>query len=191
MNRNHSKFSMVVCLFIALFLFIMTIFSHMLLLLIVLLLVLVLLLARLSVLLLLLLVHLLLLLLVLLLLSVLLLLRAGWLCVILTAAMATLPSHLLIVRLMLRQNLLTHLLLAFVDVRVKFVAVLLDRELLIIIDGNEDLLRAYWFFLWVMELCYIRMLQGLLRCESFVWIKLKQILEKVKSLFRCSREHVS
>ena len=74
---------------------------------------------------------------------------------------------------MLCQNLLTHLLLALVDVRVKFVAILFDRELLIIVNGNEDLLRAYWFFLWVMELCYIWMLQGLLCCQSFVWIKLK------------------
>ena len=92
---------------------------------------------------------------------------------ILTAAMATLPSHLLIVCLMLRQNFLTHLLLALVDIRVKLVAVLLDRELLIIVNGNEDLLRAYWFFLRVMELSYIWMLQGLLCCQSFVWIKLK------------------
>jgi len=166
-----------------------------------LLLLIVLLLARLSVLLLLLLVHLLLLLLVLLLLRVLLLLlragwlrvlllRAGWLRVLMAATVAALPPHLLIVSLMLRQNLLTHLLFALVDVWIQLVAVLLDRKFLIIVNRNEDLLRAHWLLLRIVELRHIRMLQGLLCCQSLIRVKLKQILEKVECLFRSRREHV-
>ena len=146
----------------------------MLLLLIVLLLVLLLLLARLSVLLLLLILLLLiLLLLVLLLLAVLLLLRAGRLGMLLAATVPALTSHLLVVCLMLSQNLLPHLLLALVDVRVKLIAVLLVGELLIIIDWNEDLLSAYWLLLRVVELGYVRVLQCLLGRQALVRVELK------------------
>ena len=92
---------------------------------------------------------------------------------------------------MLSQNLLPHLLLALVDIRIELVAVLLDRELLIIIDWNKDFLGAYWFLFGIVELGHIWMLQSLLSCQAFVWVELKQILEQVECLLRCSREHVS
>ena len=83
---------------------------------------------------------------------------------LLAATVAALPPHLLVVRLMLSQNLLPHLLLALVDIRIELVTVLLDRELLIIIDRNEDFLGAYWLLFGVVELGHIRMLQGLFSC---------------------------
>lgn len=83
---------------------------------------------------------------------------------LLAATVAALPPHLLVVRLVLRQNLLPHLLLALVDIRIELVAILLDRELLIIIDRNEDLLGAYGLLLRVVELGHIWMLQGLFSC---------------------------
>ena len=98
---------------------------------------------------------------------------------LLAATVATLPPHLLVVRLMLRQNLLPHLLLALVDIRVELVTVLLDGELLIIIDGNEDLLCAYGFLLGIVELGNVWMLQGLLSCQALIWVELKQTLKQV------------
>ena len=92
---------------------------------------------------------------------------------------------------MLRQNLLPHLLLALVDIRIELVTVLLDGELLIIIDGNKDFLGAYWLFLWVVELGHIWMLQGLFCCQALIWVELKQTLEQIKCLLGRSREHVS
>ena len=63
---------------------------------------------------------------------------------------------------MLRQDLLSHFLLAFVDIRIELVTVLLDGELLVVINWNEDFLGAYWLLLGVMELLDVWMLQGLL-----------------------------
>ena len=83
---------------------------------------------------------------------------------LLAATVTALPPHLLVVSLMLRQNLLPHLLLALVDIRIELVTVLLDGELLIIIDRNKDFLGAYWLLLRVVELGNIWMLQGLLSC---------------------------
>ena len=91
---------------------------------------------------------------------------------LLATAVSSLPSHLLVVSLVLCEDFLSHLLLSLMDVRVKFVSVLLDRELLVIVDWNEDFLCANWLFLWVMELLYVWMLQGLLSCQTFVWVEL-------------------
>ena len=79
---------------------------------------------------------------------------------LLAATVAALPPHLLVVRLVLRQNLLPHLLLALVDIRVELVSIFLDGEFLIIVDGNEDLLGAYGFLLWIVELGHVWMLQS-------------------------------
>ena len=95
---------------------------------------------------------------------------------LLATTVTTLSTHLLVICLMLRQNLLPHLLLAFVDIRIELVAILLDGELLIIINGNEDLLGAYRLLFRVVELGHIRMLQGLLGRQPLVWVKLEQIL---------------
>lgn len=71
---------------------------------------------------------------------------------------ATLSTHLLVVGLMLRQYLLPHFFLSFVDIRVEFVTVFFNRELLVIVDRNEDFFRAVRFLFRVMELGYIRVL---------------------------------
>lgn len=108
-----------------------------------------------------------------------------------TTVATTGSAHLLVISLVLRQDLLPHLLLPLMDIRIKLIAVLLDRELLVVIDRDEDFLSANWFLLWVVELLDIRVLQSLLSRQSLVRIKLKQILQKVKSVFRCGWEHVA
>lgn len=100
-------------------------------------------------------------------------------------------AHLLVIRLVLRQDLLPHLLLPLMDIRIKLIAVLLDRELLVVVDRNEDFLSANWFLLWVVELLDVGVLQSLLRGQPLVRIKLKQILQQVKRVFGRGREHVS
>ena len=82
------------------------------------------------------------------------------------------PTHLLVVGLVLCQDLFPHFLLSLVDVRVKFVSVLSDRELLVVVDWNEDLFSADWLFVWVVELSDVRMLQSLLSSESLSWVEL-------------------
>ena len=62
---------------------------------------------------------------------------------------------------------------------------------MVIVDGNEDLSGADWLLIWVMELCYVRMLQGLLSSQPLVWVELKQILHEVKSIVTSGWEHVS
>jgi len=71
---------------------------------------------------------------------------------------ATLSTHLLVVGLMLSQYLLPHFFLSFVDVGIEFVTVLFNRELLVIVDRNEDFFRADRLLFRVMELGHIRML---------------------------------
>ena len=82
------------------------------------------------------------------------------------------PAHLLVVCLMLGQDLLSHLLLSLVDVRVEFVSVLSNRELLVVVNWDEDLLSADWLFIWVVELGHVRVLKGLLGGESLSWVEL-------------------
>jgi hypothetical protein len=59
------------------------------------------------------------------------------------------------------------------NIRIELVAVYLDRELLIIIDGNEDLLGAYGLLLRVVELGHVLVAQRLVRCQSFVRVELQ------------------
>ena len=101
------------------------------------------------------------------------------------------PSHLLVVSLVLSQDLFSHFLFPLVDIRVKLVPVLSDRELLVIIDWDKDFLCANWLFIWVMELSHVRMLQCLLGSESFCWVELQKILQKIQSVVGGSWEHVS
>ena len=82
------------------------------------------------------------------------------------------PTHLLVVCLMLGQDLLSHLLLSLVDIRVEFVSVLSNRELLVVVNWDEDLLSADWLFIWVVELGHVRVLKGLLGGESLSWVEL-------------------
>ena len=54
------------------------------------------------------------------------------------------------------EDLFPKFLLAFVDIRIKLVTILSDREFLVVINWNVDLLRAIWFLVWVVELSYVR-----------------------------------
>lgn len=67
-------------------------------------------------------------------------------------------SHLLVIGLMLCKNFLSHFLLLFMNIGVELVPVFSNRELLIIINWDEDLLGANWLFFRVMELGNIWML---------------------------------
>ena len=63
------------------------------------------------------------------------------------------------------------------DVRIKLIPVLFNRELLVVVNGNEDFLSAVWLLLRVVELLNVWVRQCLLCSESLVGIKLKQALE--------------
>ena len=73
---------------------------------------------------------------------------------------------------MLGEDLLSHFLLSLVDVGVKFVSVLTDRELLVIVNWDEDLFQAIWLLIWVVELSDVWVLKSLLSGESLAWIEL-------------------
>ena len=92
---------------------------------------------------------------------------------------------------MLGQDLLCHFLLSLVDVRVQFVSVLTDRELLVVVNRDEDLFQAVWLLIWVMKLSDVRMLKSLLGGESLAWVELEKILKEVDGIVRGSWEHVS
>jgi len=81
-------------------------------------------------------------------------------------------AHLLVVGLVLGEDLLSHFLLSLVDVGVEFVSVLTDRELLVIVDWDEDLFQAIWLLIWVVELSDVWVLKSLLSGESLAWIEL-------------------
>lgn len=83
------------------------------------------------------------------------------------------PAHLLIISLVLSQDFLSHLLSALVNIRIELVAVLFDREFLIVIDGNVNLFSANWFFFRVVELSHIRMLQSLFCGQSLRGVELQ------------------
>ena len=100
-------------------------------------------------------------------------------------------AHLLVVGLVLSQDLLTHLLLSLVDVRIQLVSVLTDGELLVVVNWNEDLLCANWLLVWVVELSHVRMLQCLLCGQTFPWVELQKILQEINSVIRGRWEHVS
>ena len=53
------------------------------------------------------------------------------------------------------EDALSELLLSAVDVSVQLVAILANRELLVVIDWNVDATRAHWLVLWVVELSHI------------------------------------
>ena len=107
------------------------------------------------------------------------------------AATLSTATHLLVVSLVLRQQLLSHFLLTLVDIRIELVSVFSDREFLVVIDRYEDLLRAVWFLVWVVELSNVRMLKSLFSGESLVGVELQKALEKVKGIVGCGWEHVS
>ena len=100
----------------------------------------------------------------------------------LAGAVAALATHLLVVGLVLRQNLFPHLLFALVDIRVQLVPILLDREFLIIVNRDKDLLSADGLLLRVVELSYVWVLQCLLCSEPLIWIELQKVLQQIQCI---------
>jgi hypothetical protein len=100
-------------------------------------------------------------------------------------------AHLLVVGLVLGEYLLSHFLLSLVDVGVELVSVLTDRELLIVINRDEDLFQAVWLLIWVVELSNVRVLKSLLSSESLAWVELEKVLQEIDGIVRGSWEHVS
>lgn len=76
------------------------------------------------------------------------------------------------------------------NILVQLVSVLSDREFLVVVDRNVNFFSADRFFVWVVELGYVRMLQCLISCQPFVGVELKKIFEQVKGFRRSSWEHV-
>lgn len=71
------------------------------------------------------------------------------------------------------KDLLSKFLLALVDVCVEFVAVLSDRELLVVIDGDVNLAGANWLVIGVVKLGDVGMSEGLVGGQPFIWVKLE------------------
>lgn len=59
------------------------------------------------------------------------------------------------------QDLFPQFLFALVDIGVQAVAVLPDRELLVVVDRDVDAPSAHWLVLRVVELSHVRVPQGL------------------------------
>ncbi len=68
------------------------------------------------------------------------------------------------------------------DVLVKFVPVLSDRKLLVVVDWNVDLSSANWFISWVVELSAIGMFQGLFSRQPLVGVKMQETLQEIKCI---------
>lgn len=107
------------------------------------------------------------------------------------ACTSTCSAHLLVVGLVLSEDLLSHFLLSLVDVGVELVSVLTDRELLVVVNRDENLFQTVWLLIWVVELSDVRMLKSLLGGESLAWVKLEKVLQEVDGIVRSSWEHIS
>lgn len=62
---------------------------------------------------------------------------------------------------------------------------------MIVVNGNVDLFIANWFVLWVVELGYIGVLQGLVGSQALARVEHHQVLQQVKCVVARSREQVS
>ena len=89
------------------------------------------------------------------------------------------------------QDLLAELLLSLVDVRVQLVAVLPNRELLVVVNRNVDLPRANRLVVRVVELRHVRVAQRLVCRQPLVRVELKQVTQKVQRVVRSRWEHVA
>ena len=58
------------------------------------------------------------------------------------------------------------------DISIELVSVLTNRELLIVIDGNVDLLSADRFIIGIVELAHIWMSEGLISGQSLVRVEM-------------------
>lgn len=68
------------------------------------------------------------------------------------------------------------------DISVELVTIFADRELLIIINRDINLLAANWLILRIVELRYIGMSQCLFSCKSFVRVEVQEALQKVQRI---------
>ena len=73
------------------------------------------------------------------------------------------PVIVVVVIVVRLQDALPQLFLPSVDIRVQLVAVLANRELRIVINGDVDAARAHRLVFRVVELGYVGVLKGLLR----------------------------
>lgn len=83
---------------------------------------------------------------------------------------------------------LSEFFLSLVNVRIQFVSVLSDGELMIVIHGNIYGLFATGLVFLAMELSYVRVLQSFDCGQTFAGIKLQQSFQQIQSLIACSRE---
>ena len=84
------------------------------------------------------------------------------------------------------QNFASQLLLPPVDICVKLVAVLSDRELLVVVDRDIDAPSAHWLVVWVVELGHVGVPQSLVCRQTPSWVELQQIAKQVESVVtRC------
>jgi hypothetical protein len=80
------------------------------------------------------------------------------------------------------KDLLPKFLLALVDISVELVTIFADRELLIIINRDINLLAAHRLILRIVELRYIGMSQCLFGGKSLVRVEVQEALEKVQRI---------
>jgi hypothetical protein len=80
------------------------------------------------------------------------------------------------------QDLLAQLLLPLVDVGVQLVAVLADRELLVVVDWDVDSTGAVRLVVRVVELGHVGMSQSLVSGQTSAWVELEKVAKQVKGV---------
>jgi len=90
------------------------------------------------------------------------------------------PTVVLVIVVVRLQDAFPQLLLSSVDIRVQFVAVLPDRELLVVVDGNVDAASAHRLVLRVVELSHIRVSQCLVCGQTPHWVELQQVSQHIQ-----------
>jgi hypothetical protein len=77
-----------------------------------------------------------------------------------------------VIVLMGLERLLPELLLALVDIRIKLVAVLSNRELLVVVDRDDDFACANRLIISVVKLGHVWVSQSLFRSQTLIRIEL-------------------
>jgi hypothetical protein len=91
------------------------------------------------------------------------------------AALTAAPRAIVVIVIVVRlQNLFTQLLLAFMNIRVEFVTVFADRELLIVVDRDVDLSGADGLVVCVVELGDVGMSESLICSQALAGVELEQ-----------------
>lgn len=86
-------------------------------------------------------------------------------------------SLIVVVVVMALKKFLAQFLLSFMNVLVQPVAVLADREFLVVVYRNVDTAFTIRFVFRRVELGHVRVCQGLLCGQPFVWVEVKKIFE--------------